>query len=139
MPLLLLADETIEAIERYIYQSDVYVLAGDDGLSAGVFALHHNSAEEIELKNMAVAEGFQGRGHGCIMLEEVCRIAAADGYRRVIVGTATVGRQLNFYKKNGFVPFGLRKDFFLTYYAVPIFEDGEQLRDMVLLEKRIGA
>jgi GNAT superfamily N-acetyltransferase len=137
MPLLLLADETIEAIGRYIYQCDVYVLAGDDDLLAGVFALYRNSAAEIELKNMAVAEGFQGRGLGSFMLEEVCRIAAADGYGKVVVGTATVGRQLDFYKKNGFVPFGLRKDFFLTYYAAPIFEDGEQLRDMVLLEKYV--
>lgn len=137
MPLLLLADETIEAIERYIYQCDVYVLIGDDGLLAGVFALYRSSDEEIELKNMAVAEGFQGRGLGSFMLDEVCRIAAVDGYHRLIVGTATVGRQLNFYKKNGFVPFDVRKDFFLTYYSEPIFEEGERLRDMILLEKYV--
>lgn len=137
MPLLLLADETIEAIERYIYQCDVYVAAGDDGLSAGVFALYRSSAEEIELKNMAVAEAYQGRGLGSYMLEEVCRIAASSGYIKVIVGTATVGRQLNFYKKNGFMPFDVRKDFFLTYYSEPIFEEGERLRDMILLEKYV--
>lgn len=137
--LLLLADETMEAIERYIYQCDVYVIVPDNAQPAGVFALYHNNPEEIELKNMAVAESFQGRGLGSYMLGEVNRIAAGDGYRRIVVGTAIVGRQLHFYLKNGFTPFGLRKNFFLENYPDPIIEDGYRLRDMILLEKMVGS
>lgn len=137
MSILLLADETLEAIRRYIYQCDVYVLVPDNARPIGVFALHHNSPEEIELKNMAVLEAFQGRGLGSYMLDEVQRIAARGGYRKVIVGTATVGRQLDFYIKNGFSPFGLRKNFFLENYPDPIMEDGERLCDMILLEKKV--
>lgn len=80
--LLLLADETVEAVERYIYQCGVYVLMRDQEAPVGVFALHRNSAEEIELKNLAVAESLQGRGLGSYMLEEIEWIAMTDGYRR---------------------------------------------------------
>jgi GNAT superfamily N-acetyltransferase len=135
--LLLLADEAVEAIERYIYQCDIYVLAPTNAPPVGVFALHPNSPEEIELKNLAVDEPLQSNGLGSYMLEEIEWIAMIGGYRRLIVGTATVGQQLNFYKKNGFTPFAIRKDFFLENYPNPLFESGEQLRDMVLLEKPI--
>jgi len=138
MSILLLADETIEAIERYIYQCDVYVLVPVNARPVGVFALYRNSPEEIEVKNMAVIGSFQGRGLGSYMLAEVYRIAARGGYHKVIVGTATVGRQLNFYIKNGFSPFGLRKNFFLENYSEPIIEEGERLCDMILLEKKVG-
>jgi GNAT superfamily N-acetyltransferase len=143
MSLLLLADEAVVAIERYIYECDVYVLVLDGAVSAnegpvGVFALYRNSPEEVEVKNMAVIESLQGKGLGSYMLGEVQRIAVSEGYRIVIVGTATVGRQLGFYIKNGFLPAGVRKDFFSEHYPEPIYEEGERLRDMVVLEKRLG-
>ena len=53
------------------------------------------------------------------------------------MGTATVGRQLKFYQKNGFCAFGVRKNFFLLHYPEPIYEEGELLVDMVLLVKDI--
>ena len=86
---------------------------------------------------MAVLESFQGKGMGGFMLGEVRRIAAVSGYRKILVGTATVGRQVNFYIKNGFSPCGLRKNFFLDNYPDPIFEDGQRLCDMLLLENVI--
>jgi N-acetylglutamate synthase-like GNAT family acetyltransferase len=137
MSLLLLADESIEAIERYIHQCDVYVLVGDDGQPVGVVALHHNSPEELEVKNIAITGAYQGKGLGSFMLSVIERIAADAGYRRILVGTATVGRQLDFYRKNGYLTCGLRRNFFLENYPDPIFEDGERLCDMVLLEKNI--
>jgi len=135
--LLLLADESTEAIERYIYQCDVYVLVGDDYQPVGVAALHRNSPEELEVKNIAVAGAYQGKGLGSFMLSVIERIAADEGCCRILVGTATVGRQLDFYRKNGFLTCGLRRNFFLENYPDPIFEGGERLCDMVLLEKKI--
>jgi len=137
MSLLLLADETVEAIEKYIYRCDVYVLVLDHIGPIGVFALHQNSPEEIELKNMAVLESFQGKGMGGFMLREIRQIADRGGYRRLLVGTATVGRQVDFYIKNGFSPCGLRKNFFPDNYPEPIFEEGERLCDMLLLEMKL--
>lgn len=137
MSLLLLADESTDAIERYIFQCDVYVLVGDGDQPVGVAALHRNTPEELEVKNIAVAAAYQGKGLGSFLLSVIERIAADEGCRRILVGTATVGRQLGFYRKNGFLTCGLRKNFFLENYPDPIFEDGEQLCDMVLLEKKV--
>ena len=62
-------------------------------------------------------------------------MAKIGGYRRIVVGTATIGRQLDFYRKNGFHDFDVRKNFFVENYPYPVFEGTERLRDMVLLEK----
>jgi len=137
MSLLLLADETVEAIERYIFRCEVHMLVLDHVGPVGVFAIHHNNPEEIELKNMAVNETFQGRGLGGFMLGEIHRIAVQGGYGKILVGTATVGRQIDFYLKNGFSPCGLRRNFFLDNYPDPIFENGQRLCDMLLLEMKV--
>jgi hypothetical protein len=47
MGFLLLADEFIGAIERYIYQCDVYVLIRGEAETVGVFALYRNSPEPL--------------------------------------------------------------------------------------------
>ena len=137
MSLLLLADEAVEAIEKYIHQCDVYVLVLDLIRPVGVFALQPNSPEEIELKNMAVIEPLQGQGLGSFMLKEIHRLAVTGGYLTILVGTATLGRQVNFYRKNGFSPCGLRKNFFLDNYPEPVFEEGQRLCDMLLLERKV--
>lgn len=60
LELLLLADETKEVIEKYIYDSDVYVLTKDLSVSPiAVFALYKNNDVEIEIKNIAVLESLQ--------------------------------------------------------------------------------
>jgi GNAT superfamily N-acetyltransferase len=134
--LLLMADETAEAIERYIHQCEVYV-AVQGKSEVGVCALYRNSAEAVEIKNMAVIESLRGKGLGSWMLEEIRRIADRDGYTRIIVGTATVGRQLDFYLRNGFSLLDIRKNFFLENYPEPIVEDGQVLCDMVVLERSV--
>ena len=61
--LLLLADETIDAINKYIHQSDLYVLDRDNIILA-VFALQTISNDTVEIKNIAVDTAFQGQGIG---------------------------------------------------------------------------
>ncbi|CAN6644957.1 hypothetical protein TRVA0_020S02564 [Trichomonascus vanleenenianus] len=135
--LLLEADETVEAINKYIFQCDVYMLktsaeAGADAIA--VFALKENSKEEIELKNIAVAEHWRSKGIGKYILNYIKNLARNNGYQRLEVGTSDTGyQQLRFYEANGFVRSGIRRDFFLLNYPEPIFENGEQMRDMIIL------
>lgn len=52
-----------------------------------------------------------------------------------MVGTADAGtKQIAFYDKNGFRKFGLKKNFFIDHYEMPIYEDRVQLKDMVMLK-----
>ena len=131
--LLLLADETVEAINRYIFDSSVYVL--HDGFQdVAVMALHPNSTEELEIKNIAVIESYRSRGIGSILIDKAKEIAQKNGYAILTVGTSETGfQQIRFYEKNGFIKKGIRKDFFTDHYPFPIYENGLQMRDMVLL------
>lgn len=137
--LLLLADETIEAIEKYIFDSEVYIASENEQLTpVAVVALYKISEADIEIKNIAVAEKWQRKGIGSCLISEVKKIAIANQYENILVGTADgSSRQIHFYEKNGFVKYAVKKDFFIENYAEPIIEDGVMLRDMVMLKMKI--
>lgn len=137
--LLLLADETKSAIEKYIYDSDIYVLNFQGGADPiAVFALLRISENEIELKNIAVSEPFQGTGIGRFLLHKATELARADNYKTLIVGTSANGhREIRFYENNGFIKYAVKKDFFILHYDRPIIENGIPLTDMVMLKKEL--
>ncbi|KFF27170.1 GNAT family N-acetyltransferase [Chryseobacterium vrystaatense] len=131
--LLLLADETIDAINQYIFDSDIYLL--NDGVQdIAVIALYKNDSTELEIKNMAVLEGLRNKGIGSLLINKAKEIAKESGYTTLVVGTSDTGfQQIKFYEKNGFIKKGVRKNFFTENYPLPIYENGLQMRDMVVL------
>ncbi len=132
--LLLLADETTEAINRYINKCDIYVYECGYYLIA-TYAVQPVDQESLEIKNIAVADKYQRRGIGSLLLMDAAHRAKNKGFRRLIVGTgdASAG-PLKFYLKAGFEKFDIRKDFFVRNYPEPIYENGVQLQDMILLK-----
>jgi ribosomal protein S18 acetylase RimI-like enzyme len=132
--LLLLADETIEAIDQYVFKSDIYIL--NDGIqNIAVIALYKNSTTELEIKNMAVIETFRSQGIGSLLIDKAKEIAVQNQFSSLLVGTSDTGlHQISFYEKNGFIKKEIRKDFFIENYPFPIFENGMQMRDMIVLE-----
>nr|WP_315031484.1 N-acetyltransferase [uncultured Chryseobacterium sp.] len=131
--LLLLADETIEVINQYIFKCDIYLLH-DGSENIAVMALYKNSDTELEIKNMAVIERYRSKGIGSILIDKAKEIAHNNHYKVLCVGTSDTGfQQIRFYEKNGFIKTGIRKDFFIENYPSPIFENGLQMRDMILL------
>lgn len=131
--LLLLADETIEAINQYIFKCDIYLLH-DNTENIAVMALYKNNDDELEIKNIAVIESYRSKGIGSILMNKAKEIAYDNHYKILSVGTSDTGfQQIRFYEKNGFMKTGIRKDFFIENYPSPIYENGLQMRDMVLL------
>src|SRR4029078_11837396 len=137
--LLLLADETVEAIGKHIYDSEVYVAKADACPNVlATFVLQKITEKEIEIKNIAVAKPFQNKGIGSYMIGEIRRIASEVNYDYVIVGTPdSSARQISFYQKNGFTKFAVRENFFTENYPQPIIENGIALKDMVMLRMEI--
>ena len=134
--LLLLADETVEAIEKYIYTSEVYVVK-ENGYPQpiAVFVLAKIGDAQIEIKNIAILESLQGKGIGSYLVNEIKRIAIEEKCESIIVGTPDCSlRQIHFYEKNGFTKYDVRKDFFIKNYSKPIIEDGVRLKDMLILK-----
>lgn len=135
--LLLLADETQYAIDKYVFDSDVYTLK-EDAKELAVFCLYPVDKETLEIKNIAVSSELQGKGIGSLLIKEIIHLAKKDGYNTLIVGTADCGvDQIRFYERNGFVKYDVKKDFFTVNYKEPIIENGIQLRDMVMLQMKL--
>lgn len=132
--LLLLADETVDAINKYVDDSAVFVLK-EGAIDLAVFCLYPIDKNTIELKNIAVHESLQGKEVGSLLICEIVVIAKKKGYSRLIVGTADCGvNQIRFYERNGFKKYGVKENFFIDNYKAPIIENGKQLKDMVMLE-----
>jgi N-acetylglutamate synthase-like GNAT family acetyltransferase len=133
--LLLLADESIESINKYIHQSDIYVLERDDTMLA-VFALQPISSDTVEIKNIAVDTALQGQGIGQGLLKDAIHIAKEKGFKEIIIGTGDAGiQQLYLYQKVGFEMYEIKHRFFIDNFPEPIFENGIQLKHMIMLKK----
>lgn len=136
--LLLLADPSENSIREHIYQGRCYVLE-DEGEVRGAFIIAPNGPYRVELANIAVVERFRNRGYGKQMLQEAFRIARAQRYKIMDVGTgnSSIG-QLAFYQKSGFRIVDIEKNYFIMNYEEKIFENGIQCCDLILLTKDLS-
>lgn len=135
--LLLLADDTIIAIDKYLENGELFVTEIDGKIMAA-FILKVESKETIEIKNIAVTEELQGKGIGSILLKYITENVKNRGFKNLLVGTCDqCFKEIEFYKKSGFKDFKIRKDFFLINYNEPIYEKDKQIVDMIVLKKDI--
>lgn len=132
MPLLLLADPSRAKVEAYLARSRCFV-ARVGAEVVGAYVITPLGEGALELMNIAIAEPAQGRGLGKRLLAHAIETARSLGANRLEVGTGTFGYQLAFYQRAGFRVDRIDKDFFLTHYEAPIFEDGIQHKDMLRL------
>ncbi|MCD6235565.1 MAG: GNAT family N-acetyltransferase [Thaumarchaeota archaeon] len=78
----------------------IHVMACVGDEVVGVGRLHLNSSEEAQIRFMAVAEGYRGRGIGGLILEELERRARLMGARRVVLNARE--KAVHFYEKHGY-------------------------------------
>lgn len=71
LDLLLLADEQEDMVDRYLGRGTMYVLE-DGGVKAECVVTDEGDGI-LELKNIAVAPAFQGRGYGKALVEFLIR------------------------------------------------------------------
>lgn len=131
--LLLLADPYRKIIEKYIYDSDVYI-SYIDNEAVGVYVLINLSPDTVELKNIAVDKKYQGKGIGKQLVLDTINKAKSKGAKRIEVGTGNSSlSQLALYQKCGFRIIGVEKNFFTKYYKEEIIENGIKCVDMIRL------
>ena len=134
LDLLLLADEDLKMIEKYLHHGEMFTLY-DDGLKS-VCVVTRESDDVCELKNIATDEKWHGKGYGSKLINYISSYYKGK-YATMIVGTGDVPWILEFYQKNGFRISHRIKDFFTENYDHPMFDTGVQLVDMVYLSKRL--
>ena len=76
MELLLLADEDVKMIEKYLYRGELFALY-DDGLKS-VCVVSRESDDVCELKNIATYEKWNGKGYGSKLLEHIFHITEVN-------------------------------------------------------------
>lgn len=134
LPLLLLADEQEDMIDKYLNRGTMYVLY-DDGVKCECVVTDEGNGI-LEIKNIATEPEYQGKGYGKALIDFVSKTYKGK-YFTLQVGTGDSPLTIPFYEKCGFVRSHIIKDFFVDNYNHPIYEAGTQLVDMIYLQKNI--
>ena len=134
LDLLLLADEQEDMVDRYLERGTMYVLE-DGGVRAECVVTDEGDGI-LELKNIAVAPDFQGRGYGKAMVAFLVQ-TYTEQYTVLQVGTGDSPLTLPFYRACGFRESHRVPNFFLQFYDHPIYEGGRLLSDMVYLSMEL--
>lgn len=133
LPFLHDADEDDERIRETITDgkhSAYLATEGRENVGAAVMLWHQH---ESELIYIGVDAGRRGHGIGKAIIAALLTEAVARGVNSVLVGTANAGlANIAFYQKCGFRMDSVRKDYF-DYFPQPVYENGIQLRDMLML------
>jgi len=134
LPLLLLADEQEDMIDRYLARGDLYALYdGGELRTTCVITREEDQGDGVyEVKSLATDPRYQRLGYGRLMLAHVRELYRTRA-RSLLVGTGDTPRALGFYKSCGFQPSHRVPNFFTDHYDHVMVEDGVQLIDMVYL------
>ena len=134
LPLLLLADEQEDMVDRYIQKGTMYVLE-DDGIKCECIVTDEGNGI-LEIKNIATDTDFQGKGYGKMLMDYIAA-KYKDRYSILQVGTGDSPLTIPFYEKCGFERSHRIKNFFTDHYDHPIYECGVQLVDMIYLQRKL--
>ena len=113
LPLLLLADEQENMIDRYLERGTMYVLE-DGGVKAECIVTDEGGGI-LELKNLAVEPEAQRKGYGKALIDFLVR-QYAGCYALLQVGTGDSPLTVPFYEKCGFVRWHRIPNFFTDHY-----------------------
>ena len=137
--LLLQADPWIEAVQKYLPpdnpQAEIFII----GRKRNPYALCVTVPIEggLEIKNIATSVIMRRQGMASALIVHVVELARARGLSMVEIGTGTTGHdQIRLYEKLGFKRDGILRGHFLRY-PEPIIENGQLLKDMVMLQRKI--
>ena len=126
MDLLLASDPSEEMIRKYLYAGDCYLARLQEEL-VGVFVIMPNTANEIELKNISVAEAHQRKGIGEEIIKYVIRISKLEGYQYLIVKTADVSTDtIQFYRRMKFQDYFVVKATLSSITNIPLSKMGSK-------------
>ena len=134
LPLLLLADEQENMIDRYLENGIMFVLE-DSGVKAEC-VVTDEGAGVLEIKNIATMPEAQGKGYGKALIDFVAQKYAVQ-FSTLQVGTGDSPLTIPFHEKCGFKRSHSVKNFFTDNYDHPIFECGVQLVDMIYLRRAL--
>jgi GNAT superfamily N-acetyltransferase len=132
IPILRQAEESDRALRWSIANlSDVVYRMDDNDELVGAATMQWRS-DPCEIVELAIAAERQGQGLGKQLVAWLIDEARRRGKRRLIVGTANSSiDNIAFYQRCGLRMDHIRPDYF-WYYREPHYENGIQIRDMLV-------
>ena len=110
LPLLLEADESEQHMRVYLDRGQLLEICNAGGM-IGVTVLVRD-ADEVEIWNIALSEGYRGRGLGRAAIGAIADRCRRDGASRLTVGTSDCSLgTIAFYRKVGFRFAGVRQGY----------------------------
>ena len=134
MELLLIADEQVSMIEKYLYRGDMFALRDED--VKAICVVTQEQPGVYELKNIVTVPEYQRKGYGQALIALISDYYKESG-SALYVGTGDSPGVLHFYEKCGFKKSHSVKNFFTDNYDHPMYEDGQQLMDMIYLKRQL--
>ncbi len=134
LPLLILADEQEDMIDRYLEEGEMFALY-DSGLKT-VAVVTKEPKRIFELRNLATDPAFQRQGYGRRMLEYLAAYYHGRG-RLLLAGTGAGSSNVEFYEKCGFTARRTIPGYFTEHYNHPIVENGKIITDLIYLEREL--
>jgi len=139
--LLLEADPWLEAAQKYVPpqnpNAEVFLIGRPHAPYALCITVPIDDG--LEIKNIATQTIMRRQGMASALIEHVIGLARERGMAAVEIGTGTTGHdQIRLYEKHGFKRDGILPGFFLQY-PEPIIENGQLLKDMVMLRLELSA
>jgi GNAT superfamily N-acetyltransferase len=138
IPLLLLAEPWEPALRWGLeHLSDAVYRMDEDGQMVGAVSVQWRG-DPCEIEELGVDPARQGQGLGRQLVEWVIEEARRRSKSAVLVGTpnASIGN-IAFYQRLGFRMDHIRKDYF-RYYRSPRYENGIQVRDLLVFRYDLG-
>ena len=132
IPILRQAEESEPALRWSLANlSDAVYRMDDDGQAVGAATMQWRG-DPCEIVELAIAPERHGQGLGKQFVAWLVDEARRRGKHRLIVGTANSSiSNIAFYQRCGLRMDHIRQDYF-WYYREPHFEDGIQIRDMLV-------
>ena len=134
LELLLIADEQVSMIEKYLYRGDMFALYDND--IRAICVVTQEQAGIYELKNIVTVPTYQRKGYGQKLIQFTVDYYKNSG-SELYAGTGDCPVILRFYERCGFVKSHVVKNFFIDNYDHPMYEDGHQLIDMIYLKRSL--
>lgn len=137
-----LAEDSQAQLDSYLDAGRVLVAVQGGQIVGHLQLTGTDSADEVEIKNMAVVETHRGLGIGRQLIAAAIELAREESRRVVCVATAAAGvDNLRFYQRAGFRMRAIERDAFTpaSGYEAGTNVDGIELRDRVWLDLSLDA
>lgn len=132
--LLHLADPSPELVNSYLKNGICYIVKIRN-VVVGTFVVLEISLGNFEIMNISVDPNYQNKGIGRQILYFAIGEAKKRNAKNLFIATGNSSlHQLSLYQSIGFIVDSIERDFFIKNYDNPIFENGMQCRDKIILK-----